>query len=101
MRELDFSGMEIKWGPRYTVTEPERAVEWEEETILAVGSLSRARRRKQPVLLREGSASSKGWYAPSKRNEMELCKSDFPVGGAYQRERFRQKSGGEVGLLSF
>lgn len=50
MREFDFSGMVIKWGSRYTVTERETAVEWEEETTPAAASLSRARRRKEPVL---------------------------------------------------
>lgn len=45
MREFDFSGMVIIWGSRYTVTEHEKAVEWEEETTPAAASLSRARRR--------------------------------------------------------
>jgi hypothetical protein len=31
VREFDFSGMEITSGSRYTVTEHEKAVEWEEE----------------------------------------------------------------------
>jgi hypothetical protein len=80
--EFDFSGMEIKWGSRYTVTEHEKAAEWEEEIKLAAASLSRARRRKEPVLLCKGSVASKGRCAQSKRNEMILCKSDFLVGGA-------------------
>lgn len=63
MREFDFSGMEIKWGSRYTVTEHEKAVEWEEETTPAAAGLSRARRMKEPVLFCEGSASSTGRYA--------------------------------------
>jgi len=53
VREFDFSGMEIKWGSRYTVTEHE-VVEWEGETTVAAASLSRARRRKESVLLCEG-----------------------------------------------
>lgn len=61
--EFDFSGMEIIWGSRYTVTEHQKAVEWEEKTTSAAASLSRARRRKEPVLLCEGSASSKRRYA--------------------------------------
>lgn len=62
--EFDFSGMEIIWGSRYTVTEHQKVVEWEEETTsAAAASLSRARRRKEPVLLCERSASSKRRYA--------------------------------------
>lgn len=63
MCEFDFSGMEIKWDSRYTVTEHENEVEWEEEITLAAASLSRARRRKEPVLLRKDSVAGKGRYA--------------------------------------
>jgi len=62
VREFDFSGMEIIWGSRYTVTEHEKAVEWEEETSPAAASLSRARRRQRFQL---------GAVCASKRNEMK------------------------------
>jgi hypothetical protein len=59
VREFDISGMEIKWGPRYTVTEQVKAVEWEEETTSAA-SLSRAHRRKEPVLYAKAALQVRG-----------------------------------------